>query len=99
VIPGREIVSYVGPAVGVVAMSMGFAKGFTGGFKALAKGEVREYSDTLAEARNHATVRMVEQAVSVGANAVVAMRYDSSDVGGQGGLAEIVAYGTAVVID
>ena len=98
-IPGREIVRYIGPAVGVICRSMGFARGFTGSFKALTRGEVTEYTTTLAEARHEATVRMVQHAASLGGTAVVAMRYDSGDIGEQGGLAEIVAYGTAVVLD
>lgn len=98
-IPGLQIVRFVGPAVGVICRSMGFARGFTGSFKALARGEVTEYTATLAEARHEATVRMVQHASSLGGNAVVAMRYDSGDIGEQGGLAEIVAYGSAVVVD
>ena len=97
-IPGREIVNFVGPVVGVICRSMGIARGFTGGLKALSRGEVTEYTATLSEARHEATVRMVTHASSLGGNAVVAMRYDSGDIGEQGGLAEIVAYGTAVVV-
>lgn len=98
-IPGREIVRYVGPVFGVIARSMGFAKGFTGSFKALRKGEVKEFTVTLEAARHHAVERMVERAQEQGANAVVGLRYDSGDVGEQQGMAEIVAYGTAVVIE
>ena len=95
-IPGREITEYLGPAFGVIARSMGFAKGFKGGFKALRQGEVTEFSATLEVARHHAVERMVDNANELGADAVVAMRFDSGDVGEQQGMAEIVAYGTAV---
>lgn len=98
-IPGRATVSYVGPTFGVIARSMGFAKGFKGGFKALRSGEVKEFTYVLQAARHHAVERMVEQAQSMGANAVVGLRFDSGDVGEQQGMAEIVAYGTAVVIE
>ena len=98
VIPGRTIDHYVGPAFGVVARSMGFAKGFKGSFKALRSGEVKEFTAILERARHHAVERMVEDAQRQGANAVVALRYDSGDVGEQQGMAEIVAYGTAVVV-
>ncbi len=98
-IPGRTIVRYVGPAFGVIARSMGFAKGFTGSFKALRSGEVKEFTITLEAARHHAVERMIENAQALGANAVVGLRYDSGDVGEQQGMAEIVAYGTAVVIE
>jgi uncharacterized protein YbjQ (UPF0145 family) len=99
VIPGRENARYVGPVFGVIARSMGFTKGITGSLRAMKRGEVKEFTATLQQARHHAAERMVEQAVAMGANAVVALRYDSGDIGEQQGLAEIVAYGTAVVID
>ncbi len=98
-IPGRETVKYVGPVFGVVARSMGFAKGITGGLKAFKSGEVKEFTVTLESARHHAVERMVQHAVDMGANAVVGLRYDSGDVGEQQGMAEIVAYGTAIVIE
>jgi uncharacterized protein YbjQ (UPF0145 family) len=98
-IPGRTIVRYVGPAFGVIARSMGFAKGFTGSFKALKSGEVKQFTAVLEAARHHAVERLIENAKSMGANAVVGLRYDSGDVGEQQGMAEIVAYGTAVVVE
>jgi uncharacterized protein YbjQ (UPF0145 family) len=98
-IPGRTINRYVGPAFGVIARSMGFAKGFKGSFKALRSGEVAEFTITLEQARHHAVERMIADAQRQGANAVVGLRYDSGDIGEQQGMAEIVAYGTVVVID
>jgi uncharacterized protein YbjQ (UPF0145 family) len=98
-IPGRNTVRYVGPAFGVIARSMGFAKGFTGGLKSLRSGEVKEFTVTLQAARHHAVERMIQNATELGANAVVGLRFDSGDVGEQQGMAEIVAYGTAVVIE
>jgi uncharacterized protein YbjQ (UPF0145 family) len=75
---------------------MGFAKGFTAGFKALRQGEVSEYTELLEDSRRHAIDRMIDNARLLGANAVIAMRFDSSEMGQQ--LTEIVAYGTAVVV-
>lgn len=98
-LPGRTIVRYVGPAFGVIARSMGWAKGFKGSFKALKSGEVKEFTHVLEAARHHAVERMVADAQAQGANAVVGLRYDSGDVGEQQGMAEIVAYGTAVVVE
>ncbi len=66
------------------------------GFKALRQGEVRQYTQLLEDSRRHAIDRMIENARLLGANAVVAMRFDSSEMGQQ--LTEIVAYGTAVVV-
>ena len=98
-IPGREVVGYKGACFGLIARSTGFAKGFSGSLKALRKGEVSQFTETLEEARRVAVERMVEHAQQLGGNAVVGLRFDSTDMGEQQGMAEVVAYGTAVVID
>ena len=96
-LPGAEIRENLGIAFGLVVRSMGFAKNFSAGFKSLRRGEVTEYTDLLEDARRHAIDRMVANAKLLGANGIVAMRFDSSEMGNQ--LTEVVAYGTAVVID
>ena len=83
-----------GRTVGLVVRSRGFAKSVGAGFKALRQGEVSQYTELLEDSRRHAVDRMIENARLLGANAVVAMRFDSSEIGQQ--LTEIVAYGTAV---
>jgi uncharacterized protein YbjQ (UPF0145 family) len=98
-IPGRETVGYKGACYGLIVRSTGFAKGFTGSFKALRKGEVSQFTETLEEARATAVERMVDHAKELGANAVVGLRFDSTDMGEGQGMAEIVAYGTAVVVN
>lgn len=75
---------------------MGFAKGFGAGFRALTGGEVPQYTQLLEDSRRHALDRMLENARLIGANAVVAMRFNSSEIGTS--LTEIVAYGTGVVV-
>jgi uncharacterized protein YbjQ (UPF0145 family) len=87
---------HVGPAFGVVVRSVGFSRSLVGGIKSMKRGDITEYSGTLEEARRHAVDRMVTHAQDQGANAVVGMRFDSSDVGD--GLVEVVAYGTAVTL-
>jgi uncharacterized protein YbjQ (UPF0145 family) len=96
-IPGYKITSYRGSTYGLVVRSMGFAKGIGASFKVLAGGEVRQYTQLLEDSRRHALDRMSENARALGANAVVGMRFDSSEIGQQ--LTEIVAYGTAVVVE
>lgn len=96
-IDGREIERFVGPAFGIIARSMGFTRGLTGGLRSLKRGEVPEFTATLEEARHTAVERVVAHAQAMGANAVVSLRFDSTELG-EGGLAEIVAYGTAVVL-
>ncbi len=71
------------------------ARGFSGFFKSIKKGEVAEYTTTISEARRISVERLVEHAQAMGADAVVGLRFDSSDVGGNA-LSEMVAYGTAV---
>jgi uncharacterized protein YbjQ (UPF0145 family) len=95
-VPGTQITRYCGSCFGVVVRSMGFAKGIGASFKALAGGEVTQYTRLLEDSRRHAVDRMVQNAQVLGANAVIGMRFDSSEIGQS--LTEIVAYGTAVVV-
>jgi uncharacterized protein YbjQ (UPF0145 family) len=94
-LPGMIIERDLGVAFGLVVRSMGFARSVGAGFKSLRQGEVTQYTELLEDSRRHAIDRMVENARLLGANAVVAMRFDSSEIGQQQ-LTEIVAYGTAV---
>ncbi len=91
---GMTVERDLGVAFGVVVRSMGAVKMMGAGFKALRQGEVTQYTELLEDSRRHAIDRMIENARLLGANAVVAMRFDSSDMGQQ--LTEVVAYGTAV---
>jgi uncharacterized protein YbjQ (UPF0145 family) len=96
-VPGMQIQRYCGSCFGVVVRSMGFAKGIGASFRALAGGEVRQYTTLLEDSRRHAVDRLITNAQSLGANAVLGMRFDSSEIGQS--LTEIVAYGTAVVVE
>jgi uncharacterized protein YbjQ (UPF0145 family) len=93
-IPGQTIQETLGVVYGLVVRSMGFAGSFTAGFRALRRGEVPEYTQLLEDSRRHAIDRMVENAGLMGADAIIAVRFDSAEIGGQ--FTEIVAYGTAV---
>jgi uncharacterized protein YbjQ (UPF0145 family) len=66
-------------------------------FRNVVGGEVHEYTKLIAESREHAVDRMVEEAQSLGANGIVSMRFSTSEIGH--GLAEMMAYGTAVVLE
>jgi uncharacterized protein YbjQ (UPF0145 family) len=96
-VPGTRITRYCGSCFGVVVRSMGFAKGIGASFKALAGGEVSQYTELLEDSRRHALDRMTQNAAIIGANAVIGFRFDSSEIGTT--LTEIVAYGTAVVVE
>ncbi|HYK66847.1 MAG TPA: heavy metal-binding domain-containing protein [Streptosporangiaceae bacterium] len=95
-LPGKNIDADLGVAFGLVVRSMGISKALGAGFTALRQGEVTQYTALLEDSRRHAIDRMIDNARLLGANAVVAMRFDSSAIGQQ--LTEIVAYGSAVVV-
>jgi uncharacterized protein YbjQ (UPF0145 family) len=95
-LPGMTVERDLGVAFGLVVRSMGLARSVGAGFKALRQGEVTQYTQLLEDSRRHAIDRMIENARLLGANGVVAVRFDSSEIGQQ--LTEIVAYGTAVVV-
>lgn len=94
--PEWPIQRSLGMVFGVVVRSMGIGKGIGASFKALAGGEVKQYTRLVEDSRRHAMDRMIENARLRGANGIVSMRFDSSEVGQS--LTEIVAYGTAVII-
>jgi uncharacterized protein YbjQ (UPF0145 family) len=95
-LPGLTVRENLGVCFGLVVRSMGVVKSFTGSFAALRKGEVSQYTELLEDSRRHAVDRMVDNAKLLGADAIVGMRFDSSEMGQQ--LTEIVAYGTAVKV-
>ena len=83
---------------GLIVVSLGFGRSFTGGLRSLAAGEVTEFTQAVDEARRGALFRMVEHAKGLGGNAVVGVRFDSNALGESGALAEFVAYGSAVMV-
>ena len=86
--------STLGIVKGSIVQTKNFGKDFMAGIKTLVGGEVTEYTDMLNQARQIAVKRMVDEAQSLGADAVVNVRYASSSV--MQGAAEVIAYGTAV---
>jgi len=92
-----RIVETKGQVFGVVVRSRGLGGNIMAGLRSLGGGEITEYTQLLEEARRHAIDRMVQNATVMGANAIVRMQFDSSEIGQT--MSEIVAYGTAVVIE
>lgn len=84
----------LGMVYGLIVRSVGLGRGIMAFFKALAGGEVGQYTRLVEDSRRHALDRMIENARMLGADGIVSMRFDSSEMGQ--GLTEIVAYGTAV---
>ena len=95
-IPGHAIERVVGQAFGVIVRSRGLGGNITAALRSLGGGEIKEYTEMLEDARKAAIDRLVQNAHAMGANAVVMMRFDSSEVGQT--MSEVVAYGTAVVV-
>ena len=96
-IPGKEIIEVKGLVKGSTVRSKNIGKDIGSSFKNLVGGELNSYNEMLTEARQIAIGRMVEDAKAQGANAIVGIRLMSSSV--MAGAAEMVAYGTAVVIN
>ena len=94
-VPGKEIEA-LGMVKGSVVQTKHMGKDFMAGMKTLVGGEIRSYTEMLNEARAIATQRMAEEAMTLGADAVIGVTYGSSAI--MQGAAEIVAYGTAVKI-
>lgn len=92
-IPGKSY-EILGLVEGSMIQSKHIGKDITQGFKGMVGGELKQYTAMLTESRDKAKERMVAQAKSLGADAIVCMRYSSSSV--VDGAAEMLAYGTAV---
>jgi uncharacterized protein YbjQ (UPF0145 family) len=95
-IAGYRVAEVKGQCFGVVVRSRGLAGNLAAGLRSLLGGEIKEYTSLLEEARRHAVDRMVQNASLMGANAIILMRFDSSEIGQT--MSEIVAYGTAAWI-
>lgn len=101
IVTTEEIAGYViqetkGQVFGLVVRSRGLGGNIMATLRSIGGGEITEYTEMLEDARRHALDRMVKNAAAMGANAVVRMQFDSSELGQS--MSEIVAYGTAVVI-
>ena len=96
-VAGSRIREVKGQVFGVVVRSRGLGGNIMAGLRGIVGGEIVEYTQLLEETRKHAIDRMVKNARLMQANAVVMMRFDSSEMGQT--MSEIVAYGTAVVIE
>jgi uncharacterized protein YbjQ (UPF0145 family) len=94
---GYRVVEAKGQVFGLVVRSRGLAGNLAAFFRSLVGGEIHEYTSLLEDTRRQAMDRMVQNATVIGANAILSFRFDSSELGGS--MSEIVAYGTAVVVE
>ncbi|MER5670952.1 heavy metal-binding domain-containing protein [Pseudonocardia alni] len=96
-VPGYRTVSLKGDVFGVVVRARNVFSNMAAGLRTVAGGEAAGYTKLITDTRNEARARLAAAAVAVGANAVVAMRYSSSEVADL--MSETTAYGTAVTIE
>ena len=95
-IPGYEVDEVFGEVMGLTVRSRNLGSQIGAGLKSIVGGELKGMTTALIDSRKQVMERMVEEAEAKGANAIIAMRFDTSDMGGN--WTEICAYGTAVKI-
>ena len=96
-IGGYRVVETKGMVFGLVVRSRGLGGNIMAGLRSLGGGEIHEYTELLEDTRRQAIDRLVQNATLAGGNAVLSMRFDSSEIAST--MSEIVAYGTAVVVE
>jgi uncharacterized protein YbjQ (UPF0145 family) len=97
IVPGKRILKHLGMVQGSTVRAKHVGRDIMAGFKNIVGGELKGYTELLQESRSEATKRMVDQAQAIGANAVLNVRYSTTSIAQ--GAAEILAYGTAVVVE
>jgi len=96
-VAGKTIVKTLGLVRGNTVRARHLGRDITAVFRNMVGGEVAEYTKLLAESREQSLDRMIAEAEALGGNAVISLRFATSEI--MGGAAEILAYGTAVVIE
>ena len=96
-VSGHRVRETKGMVFGLVVRSRGLGGNIMAGLRSLGGGEIHEYTSLLEDTRRQALDRLVQNATLLGANAILSMRFDSSELSGT--MSEIVAYGTAVIVD
>jgi uncharacterized protein YbjQ (UPF0145 family) len=95
-IAGHKVIETKGQVFGVVVRSRGLGGNIIAFLRSIGGGEIHEYTELLEDTRRQAIDRMVRNATAMGANGIITMRFDSSELGST--MSEVVAYGTAVTV-
>jgi uncharacterized protein YbjQ (UPF0145 family) len=95
---GYRIIEYKGVIRGIIVRAPTISQGIVGGLKNIIGGRIGAYTEMCEQARRQAYDLLIQHAREVGANAVVGLRYDASEVVSKGSATEVLCYGTAVVI-
>ncbi len=96
-IPGYRIVKILGIVCGNTVRTRHAGRDFVAALRNIVGGEIKEYTELLAQAREEALKRMIEKAKKLGANAIINVRFSTSNI--TSGASEILAYGTAVIVE
>ena len=97
-IAGHETLECKGIVRGIIVRSPTIAQGILGGLKNIIGGRIGAYTEMCEQTRHQAFTEMVEHAEQTGANAIIGVRYDASEVQSQSAATEVLCYGTAVVV-
>ena len=98
-IEGYKIREYKGLVRGIIVRSPTIMQGIVGGLKNIIGGRIGAYTEMCEQARQQAYDLLIQHATELGANAIVGVRYDASEVVSKGSATEVLCYGTAVVIE
>ena len=96
-VPGYKITKNLGFTWGLIVRSRGLGGNFVASLRTIVGGEIKEYTQLLNETRQHALQRMKDHASAMGANAVISVEFDSSELGQS--MTEVLACGTAVFVE
>lgn len=97
-IEGFRIKQYLGVVRGLTVRAPTISQGILGGLKSIIGGQIGAYTEMCEQTRQQAYDLLIDHARALGANAVVGLRYDASEIGGKASATEVLCYGTAVVI-
>ena len=100
-IEGYRIRQYLGVVRGIIVRAPTISQGILGGLKSIIGGNIGAYTEMCEQARQQAYDLLIDHARALGANAIVGLHYDASEIGGTrgGGATEVLCYGTAVIIE
>jgi uncharacterized protein YbjQ (UPF0145 family) len=96
-VSGYRVTRVIGATFGLLVRSRGVGQNIAAYFRAWAGGEIKLYTQLLEQTRHHAIERLAAHAKSLGANAIVSVGFDTSEM--MGSMTEVLAYGTAVVVE
>ena len=96
---GYRVVRYLGVVRGLIVRAPTISQGIVGGLKSIIGGNIGAYTEMCEQARQHAYELLIDHARAVGANAILGLHYDASEVGGKSSATEVLCYGTAAVIE